>query len=140
MNVPPLMTAAVKATANAPSDRLPRKYFSRKLPLRWAKLATTPRPSEISVNSTSATSVGGCAWMAATLFMEAPFPDLLLQLGRVVLAEVVVGHHEAGEPEGEQCAGSPGRHDPPEDPRGHAEDRPHVGLAERVIGPDVAEQ
>ena len=34
MNVPPLMTAAVSATENAPSERFPRKYFSMKLPLR----------------------------------------------------------------------------------------------------------
>ena len=27
MKVPPLITAAVSATANAPSERLPRKYF-----------------------------------------------------------------------------------------------------------------
>src|SRR3954452_18187754 len=98
MNVPPLMTAAVSATANAPSDRLPRKYFSRKVPLRWAKLATTPRPSEIKVNSTSAIIVGGCAWMAATLFMHPPLADVPLKLRRVVLAEVVVDHEESGEP------------------------------------------
>src|SRR3954447_19667681 len=126
MNVPPLITAAVSATANAPSERLPRKYFSRKLPLRPAMFATTPRPSEISVNSTSAISVGGCAWIAATLFMQASLADVLLELVGVVGAQVVVDHVEPRKPEHEQRAGRPRDDHPPEEPGGHAEDRPHV--------------
>src|SRR5262245_26997852 len=131
MNVPPLITAAVRATANAPSERLPRKYFSRNDPFRWAKLATTPRPSEISVNRTSAINVGGWAWIACALFIPPPRADVLLELGRAVLAEVVVTHHEPGEPEREYRADSPGDHDPPEDPRRHPQDRLHVLRAER---------
>src|SRR3954463_8407110 len=102
MNVPPLMTAAVSATANAPSERFPRKYFSRKLPLRCAKLATTPSPSEIRVKRTSAIRVGGWAWIAGALFIQASRADVGLEFGRMVLAEVVVGHHEPGEPEREE--------------------------------------
>src|SRR3954469_6160963 len=98
MNVPPLMTAAVSATANAPSERLPRKYFSRKLPLRCAKLATTPRIREITVKRTRAIRVGGWAWIACALFMESPRADVFFKLGRVVLAQVVVDHDEPGEP------------------------------------------
>src|SRR4051812_31036408 len=126
MNVPPLMTAAVSATANAPSERLPRKYFSRKLPLRCTRLATTPSPSEIRVNRTSAIKVGGWAWIACALFIQVSRPDMGLQLGCTVLAEVVVGHHESGEPEREQGRDAPRDHDPPEDPRRHPEDRPDV--------------
>src|SRR4051794_17328818 len=140
MNVPPLMTAAVSATANAPSERFPRKYFSRNVPLRCAKLATTPRPREISVKRTSAISVGGSAWMAETLFMQASLADVLLELGRVVLAEVVVGHHEPGEPDREDRTHGPGDHDPPEDPRRHPQDRPDILRAERPPFADVAEQ
>src|SRR4051812_33101032 len=98
MKVPPLITAAVSATAKAPSERLPRKYFWRKFPLRPARLATTPSPSEIRVKSSSATSVGGWAWIAAALPMEPALADVALELGRVVAAQVVVGHVEAGEP------------------------------------------
>ena len=62
MKVPPLITAAVSATANAPSDRFPRKYFWRKPDFLLAtRFATTPRPSETIVKITSATSVAGCA-------------------------------------------------------------------------------
>src|SRR5215213_1470059 len=99
MNVPPLMTAAVSATENAPSERLPRKYFRRKLPWRPARLATAPMPSEASVKRIRATSVGGCAWIApASIMGAAPLPDVGLQLGRVVRAQVVVGHGEPREP------------------------------------------
>src|SRR5207237_9527029 len=103
------------ATANAPSERLPRKYFSRNDPLRSANLATTPSPSEISVKSTRPINVGSSAWTAPALFMPPPFADVLFELGRVVLAQVVVGHEDAGEPEREQCAPGPRDHDPPED-------------------------
>src|SRR4051812_6744883 len=102
MNVPPLITAAVRATANAPSERLPRKYFSRKAPFRPAMFATTPRPSEIKVNRTSAIRVGGWAWIALALFMQASLADVLLELLAVVGAQVVVGHVESREPEHEQ--------------------------------------
>src|SRR4051812_2733186 len=140
MNVPPLMTAAVKATANAPSERFPRKYFSRKLPFRCTRLATTPSPSEITVNRPRAIRVGGCAWIACALFIEPSRADLRLEVGRVVLAEVVVGHDEAGEPEREHPADGPGDHDPPEDPRRHPQDRADVLDAEGTPLADVAEQ
>src|SRR5215468_2733429 len=99
MNVPPLITAAVSATANAPSDRFPRKYFWRNPALRLAtRLASTPIPSETRVKTTRATSVAGWAWTAAALFMQAALPDVGLELRGVVLTEVVVGHEEPGEP------------------------------------------
>src|SRR3954453_9606878 len=140
MNVPPLITAAVSATANAPSERLPRKYFSRNVPFFCAKLATTPRPSEITVKRTSAIRVGGCAWIADTLFIESSRADVVLELGRVVLAQVVVGHDEPGEPDREGRTDGPGDHDPPEDPRRHPQDRPDVPGAERPTFADVAEE
>src|SRR5262249_49372711 len=116
MNVPPLITAAVSATAKAPSDRLPRKYFSRKLPFRPATLATTPRPSEISVKRTSAINVGGWAWIALTLFMQAPLPDVLLELVGVILPQLIVGHVESRKPEHEQGTNSPRDDHPEEEP------------------------
>ena len=105
-----------------------------------ARLATTPRPSEISVKSTSATSVGGWAWIALGVIHADPLPDVALELGGVVLAQVVVGHVEPGEPEREQRADGPGDHDPPEDPRRHPQDRPDVLRPERPARADVAEQ
>src|SRR5262249_42469214 len=140
MNVPPLMTAAVSATANAPSDRLPRKYFSRKLPFRSAKLATTPRPSEIKVKSTSAIKVGGCAWIPVTLSMQASLANVLLELGCVILAEFVVLHEVPREPDREDGTHRPRNHDSPEHPGRHPQDGPNVFGAERTVRPDITEQ
>src|SRR4051794_18421639 len=107
MNVPPLITAAVSATANAPSERLPRKYLRRNPAFRLAtRLATTPRPSETSVKSTSAPIIAGCVSGISGLAMVllSRLADVGIELGRVVAAEVVLGHREPGEPDGEHAA------------------------------------
>src|SRR5262249_30306586 len=108
--------------------------------LRWAKFANTPRASETRVKITSAIRVGGWAWSAAALPMRPPLADVALQLRRVVLAEVVVGHVEPGEAEREHGTDGPRDHDPPERPRRDAEDRPDVLHTERVPRAAVAEQ
>src|SRR5947209_2301879 len=134
MNVPPLITAAVRATDKAPSDRLPRKYFWRNPALRLAtRFATTPRPSDTSVKITSASRVAGWAWIASALGIDDPFPDVPFQLGRVVPAQVVVDHEEPREPDREQGTDAPGHDVTPEHPRRHPQDRPDVGPGQGVF-------
>src|SRR3954470_20919415 len=116
-NVPPLITAAVRATATAPIERFPRKYFFRKSALLVAtRLATTPSPSEIRVNSRRAITGPQWPWRGSSV-MRHPFADLALQVGGVVAAEVVLAHHETDEPGGEQPADAPREDYPPEEPR-----------------------
>jgi hypothetical protein len=57
MNVPPLWTVAVKASAQAPSPRLPRKNPFINVPADMALLASMPIHIEARMNTISATSV-----------------------------------------------------------------------------------
>src|SRR5262245_7457408 len=108
------MTAAVSATAKAPSDRFPRKYRLRKPALRLAaRLATTPSPSDIAGKIAKAISGPGWSVVTIALFIAGRLPDVGLQLGRVVGPQVVVGHHESREEEDEQATEEPGEEDPP---------------------------
>src|SRR5215213_547099 len=92
----------------------------------------------MSVKITSATSVGSSAWIATALFMPDPLANVAHQLVGVVLPQVVIGHVEPGEPEGEQRTEAPGDHDPPEDPGRHPEGRMDVSRPEDLPGSVVA--
>src|SRR4051794_39695697 len=108
MNVPPLWTVAVSASAQAPSPRSPRKYDRRKPP-RAARDASVPSQTEATTTPNNVTSAPQPA-------VGAPIGSGIVR-APAVLAQVVVSHEPPREPARDQHADHPRGHDPPEHPR-----------------------
>src|SRR5262245_5622936 len=115
MKVPPLWTVAVRASAQAPSPRLPRKYDRRNSP-RAARDASVPSQTEATTTPNSVASAPQPADGAPTGsdIVRAP----------AVPAEVVVTHEPPREPSRDQHAAPPRGHDPPEHPGREPEHEP----------------
>src|SRR5262245_8428289 len=121
MNVPPLCTVAVSASAHAPSPRLPRKNPSRKCFLSIVRCASVPSQTEAAMN-TSSTHSTELDWAAEA----SGIPGLPQLVDVQPLFQLVVLHAAQPEPDGEDCAQPPRQDDAPEDPVREAQ---HEGQA-----------
>src|SRR5262249_8188402 len=130
MNVPPLWTVAVRARAQAPSVRFPRKYASRDRPRAATRAASGPRQTDATTTPRRASR----APQPAVGPVAEGTSDSGITPVLAPLADLFVANEPPREPACDQDTHAPGRHDAPEHPRGesqHEGDRlPRAAVAE----------